>query len=204
MNGIVRLSELDDKQLSQAVDVFVEGFYYPTLKRISKDKEILRRLFINAFDSDMAYAYLNEGDAVGFMGLADRHKRPIKMNVETFKEVFGNFSGNAVYKQLLTTMENIKVHSPDEICIDYIATHPEYRSLGIGKKMIEYVRDNLGYKYIWLEVLSSNPKGIAFYEREGFIQGAIKTNFLLNLLTMISGYGKLITMRMEPHKLQES
>ena len=197
MGTVVKLSELDDKQLNQAVDVFVEGFYYPTLKRISKDKEKLHRLFINAFRGDMAYAFLHDGNVLGFLGLADQHNRPVKLDKTTYLEEFGNFSGQMVYKQLIATMENIKVHSPDEICIDYITTHPEHRSMGIGKKMIEYVRDNMGYKYIWLEVLSKNPRGIAFYEREGFKQGIVKTNFFLNLLAKIMGYGKLITMHME-------
>ncbi|MCL1886009.1 MAG: GNAT family N-acetyltransferase [Dehalococcoidia bacterium] len=203
MGEIVKLSELGDKQLNQVVDVFVEGFYIPTLKRITKDKEKLRRLFINAFDGDMSYAYLHDGNVVGFMGLADDRKRPMRLDEKTYIEEFGSFSGKMVYKQLIATMENIKVHSPDEICIDYITTHPEHRSMGIGKKMIEYVRDNMGYKYIWLEVLSKNPRGIAFYEREGFKQGIVKTNFFLNLLAMVMGYGKLITMRMEAGSKQQ-
>jgi ribosomal protein S18 acetylase RimI-like enzyme len=59
--------------------------------------------------------------------------------------------------------------------------------------MIKYVRENLGYKYIWLEVSSKNTRGIAFYEREGFKKVGVKAN----ILVMLQGFGKLITMRME-------
>ena len=192
MDEIVKLSELDDNQLNQAIDVFIEGFY-DTLKSVSKDKEKIHKLFKHSFDSDMTYAFLHEGDAVGFLGVANHHKRPIKLNKEVFIEVLGGLAGKQSYKAVSAAFEKIKVHNPDEILIDYIATDPNHRSMGIGRKMIEYVRDNLGYRYIWLEVSSKNPRGIAFYEREGFKKVGVNTN----LMVLLSGFGKMITMRME-------
>ena len=192
MSEIVKLSDLDETQLNQAVDVFIEGFYN-TLKSVAKDKEKLHKLFKHSFDCDMTYAYLYEGDAVGFLGVANHRKRPIKLSQATFVEVLGGLAGKQSYKAVSAAFEKIKVHNPDEILIDYIATHPEHRSMGIGKKMIEYVRDNLGYRSIWLEVSSKNSRGIAFYEREGFKKVSAKTN----LLVMLQGFGKMITMRME-------
>ena len=190
MHEIVKLSELDDSQLNQAVDVFIEGFYN-TLQSVSKDKEILHKLFKNAFDSDMTYAYLREGEAVGFLGLADYQKRPIKLSEEIFVEVLGA-SGKRLYKAVSLSMEKVIVNDSNEIWIDYIATNPKYRSMGIGKKLIEYVCANLDYGYIRLMVLSKNPRAIAFYEKAGFKKESEK----LKLLVFLQGFGKEITMRM--------
>ena len=129
---------------------------------------------------------------MGFLGLADHNKRPLKLSVETFIEVLGG-TGKRLYKAVSNSMEKNIVHSPDEIWIDYIATNPEHRSMGIGKELIEYVRNNLDYKYIGLVVYSKNPRAKAFYEREGFKTVNIKTN----LLVILQGFGKAITMRME-------
>ena len=192
MSEIVKLSELDGNQLDQAIDVFIEGFYN-TLKSVTKDKAKIHRLFRNTFDCDMTYAYLHDGNTVGFLGLADHKKRPIKLSKEVFIEELGGFTGKMSYNAVSAAMEKIKVDNPEEVCIDYIATHPEYRSMGIGKKLIEYVRDNLDYRYIWLEVSSTNPRAVAFYEREGFKKTSVKTN----LLVMLQGFGKTITMTME-------
>ena len=191
MSAIVKLSELDDNQLDQAVDVFIEGFYN-TLQGVSKDKAILHKLFKNAFDCDMTYAYLHDGHAVGFLGLANCQKRPIKLSEETFIAVFGASSGKRLYKAVHLSMEKIIVTDADEIWLDYIATNPEYRSMGIGRKLIEYICDNLDYKYIRLMVLSKNPRAIAFYEKAGFKKESEK----VRLLVILQGFGKEITMRL--------
>ena len=189
MHEIVKLSELDDNQLNQAVDVFIEGFYN-TLQSVSKDKDILHKLFKNAFDGNMTYACLQDGCAVGFLGLADFQKRPIKLSEEIFAEVLGA-SGKRLYRAVSLSMEKIIVNNPNEIWIDYIATNPSCRSTGIGQKLIEYICANLDYGYIRLMVLSKNPRAIAFYEKTGFK----KENEKLKLLVFLQGFGKEVTMR---------
>jgi ribosomal protein S18 acetylase RimI-like enzyme len=196
MSEIVKLSELDDNQLNQTVDVFIEGFYN-VLKGISKDKEQIHKLFVNSFNPDMTYAYLHDGDALGFLGLANYQTRPVKLDKDVFIEVLGSFAGKMAYKSLSTSMEKINVHDPDEVCIDFIAAHPEHRSKGIGGKLVEYVLDNLSYRYIKLDVKSKNPRAIAFYERVGFKRVGVNTSPMVNLTMMLHGFGKLIIMRMD-------
>jgi len=192
MSKIVKLSELGDNQVNQAMDVFVEGFYN-VFKSVTKDKEKLHELFKRSFDYDMVYTYLLDGVVVGFLGLSTCQKRPVKLNVEVFAQVLSGFAGKVAYKSMSNSLEKVNVSNPEEICIDYIATSPEHRSRGIGKELIEYVRDNLGYKYIKLEVFSKNPRAKAFYERLGFSAAGTKNNLML----MLQGLGTLITMRME-------
>ena len=192
MCKIVKLSELNDNQSNQATDIFVEGFYN-TLQGVSKNKALLHKLFRTAFDRDMTYIYLQGDDAVGFLGVANCQKRPIKLSQETFIEELGPSSGQRLYKAVSSAMEKIIVQDPDEIWIDYIATSPNYRSMGIGRKLIEYICDNLDYKYIRLMVLSKNPRAIAFYEKFGFRKESEKSRLLVRL----QGFGKEITMRLD-------
>ncbi|MDR0305318.1 MAG: GNAT family N-acetyltransferase [Chitinispirillales bacterium] len=192
MNEIKKLSELDEEQVNQSVNVFVEGFYN-VFSSISKDKEKLHNLFKNSFDYNMTYAYLQDGESVGFLGLANYEKRPLKLNKEIFMGVIGGFAGKVSYKAMCAAMEKLNVVNPQDIYIDYIATSPKHRSKGIGKRFIEFIHSTLGYKHIELEVFSKNPKAKNFYEREGFKVVKVKKD----LMMVIQGFGRRIVMRLE-------
>ena len=65
------------------------------------------------------------------------------------------------------------INSPDKIqaYISQIAVINRFRSKGIGKKLIEYVIDdirNTGFKQIKLEVDKENKPAIQLYNRYGF------------------------------------
>ena len=189
MNDIKKLSELDAKQIEQSISVFVEGFYF-TLKSFSKDKEKLRKLFANSFDMDMTYAYIQEGESLGFLGLATHQKRPTKLSVEAFIKEFGGV-GKRLYKAASAAMEKPVAISPEDIFIDYICISPEHRSKGIGKQLIEFVRDTLGHEHIELETYTKNTRAIAFYERLGFKTNRIKKSIMMR----IKGFGNRVYMR---------
>ena len=192
MNEIKKLSELGEKQVNQAINVFVEGFYN-VFSSISKDREKLHKLFKYSFDYDMVYSYLQDGEPIGFLGLADYRKRPVALNKEVFMEMMGGFAGKVSYKAISTALEKLNVVDPQDIYIDYIATSPEHRSKGIGTKIIRFVRDNLGYKRIEFEVFSKNPRAKAFYEREGFKVIKVKRDLMMTL----RGFGNRIVMRLD-------
>ena len=192
MNEIKKLSELEESQVNQAIDVFVEGFYI-TLSSVTKDKDKLRMLFKSFLDYNMTYAYLQDGAAIGFLGLADYQKRPVKLDREVYKRILGKFAVITSYKAVSTAFEKVKDIGPQDILIDCITTSPEHRSRGVGAQIIAFVRDTLGYKQIQLETYSKNTRAIAFYERLGF--KIIKVD--KSIMMKISGYGGLVTMRYE-------
>ena len=192
MKEIKRLSELDEKQVNQSINVFVEGFHN-VFASISKDKEILHKLFKSSFDYEMTYAYLQDGEAVGILSLADYKARPLKLNKEIFMEIMSGFIGNLVYSQICKALEKPHAINSQEIFIDYIATSPMCRSKGIGTQLIEFVRDTLGYKHIALEVFSKNQRAKELYERLGFKV----TNVKRDLMTIFQGFGKRIFMRFD-------
>ena len=190
MDEIKKLSELNENQINQAINVFVEGFYN-VFSSISKDKEKLHRIFICSFDRDMTYAYLQDDEVVGFLGIANHIKRPLKFDKEVFIKEIGGFAGKVTYFGVSMAMEKLHVITSQEVYIDFIATNPNHRSKGIGKKLIMFVRESLGYKHIELEVFSKNPRAKQFYEREGF--KVIKKK--IDPLNVLQGFGRRIVMR---------
>ena len=190
MSEIKKLSELDEKQADESIRIFVDGLF-AQFAAISKDKEKLHKLFKKSLDYDMTYAFLQDGEALGFLGLGDYQKRPIKLDEEAFMEIKGGFAGKVAFGAMSAAMEKPNLSSPREICIEYLATNPVHRSKGIGSKLIEFVRNIPGCERIELEVFSKNPRAIKFYEREGFKVVSAKTD----LAMMLQGSGKRIIMR---------
>jgi len=192
MHEIIKLSELNEEQQNQFMSVFVEGFHN-VFSSISKDKEKLHKLFKFSFDYERAYAFLQDGEAVGILGLSDYQARPIRLNKEIFMEIIGGVAGKIAYKQVCKALEKPHSIQQYEIYIDYIATNPKCRSKGIGTQLIEFVRDTLGYRHLELEVFSKNTRAIKLYKRLGFRVIAEKKDFMM----MLNGFGKRITMRLD-------
>jgi len=195
---INKLSELNEKQVEQATDICVEGLYN-VFSIISKDKNLLRDLFMDSFEYDMCYACLLGGEAVGFIGLGNSSKRAAgNMKYETFVRLLGKQRADMMYKGVSSGMAVPKVKFEDEVEIDYFATTPHLRGKGIGKQMILYICDNLPYNSCVLDVYSKNPKAMKFYERLGFKQVSIKSEWVLRL----RGIGKTITMRLNTKEVK--
>lgn len=196
---IKKLSELNHPQIEQAVALFVDGFYYIYAKAVSKDKTLLKELFIDAFDYDMVFVCLHEQRVVGFLGLGNSIKRCVALSKETCKRLLGNFKGAMIYMQMGGMLHEITVHGTDEGYIDYITTDSDYRGKGIATKLIKYVCDTLPYKSYTLDVLSKNTTAKRLYEHLGFVQTHIKKNPLV----MLSGLGYQIVMKLEADKAKK-
>ena len=65
-------------------------------------------------------------------------------------------------------------HSADKVAeIETVSILPEFRGLGIGANLMEAIYAEArkeGVKELSLLSVAANPKAIAFYERQGFIQ----------------------------------
>jgi len=189
---ICKLLELTEEQVDQATGICVDGLYN-IFSVISKDKNVLKELFKDSFDYDMNYAYLHNGDVVGFLGIGDASKRAAgKMKQETFERLFGKRRAGMMYKAMSSAFTNPKIKSAEEVEIEFLATASYFRGNGVGTRLIHYVCNNLAYESCVLDVYSSNPKAKRLYERLGFKQVKIKSDWMLRL----RGIGKTITMRL--------
>ena len=193
---IKRLSELNHLQVEQAVSIFIDGFYYIYAKAVSKDKNLLKELFIDAFDYDMVFVCLYDERVVGFLGLGNRHKRCVALSKKNCQRLLGSFKGAMIYMQMGSMLHEITVHGINEGYIDYLTTDDNYQGKGIATRLIKYVCDTLSYESYTLDVLSKNTRAKRLYEQLGFVQTHIKKN----LLVMLGGFGSQIVMRLEVDK----
>jgi len=191
MNEIKKLSDLDHNQVNQAINVFVEGFYN-IFSSITKDKEKLHKIFKHSFDYSMTYAYLQNGEAIGFMGIRVCEKHPIKLNKEVFIKSIDGLGGKFAYKITNAALEKVTPAKLNETYIDYLTTAPGHRGKGIGTKLIEYACDYSKSDYLMLEVFSKNTDAKKLYERLGFEVIKVRTNVMM----LLQGFGRPITMRM--------
>lgn len=195
---IKKLSELNRPQVEQAVAIFIDGFYYIYEKAVSKDKALLKKLFIDAFDHDMVFVCLHEGRVVGFLGLGNSHKRCVALSKEICKRLFGKYKGAVIYLQMSKMLHEITVHEKNEGYIDYITTDDNYRGKGIATRLIKYACDTLSYESYTLDVLSKNMTAKRLYEHLGFEQINIKKNPLI----ILGGFGNQIVMKLDVAKVK--
>ena len=71
----------------------------------------------------------------------------------------------------------------DDVQINNIAVHAEFRRLGIGRVVLEYVIDQVrrdGAKFITLEVRPSNTAALTLYKKLGFKPLSIRKGYYAN------------------------
>ena len=93
-------------------------------------------------------------------------------------EIDNEISSNWVYissSKLIGYLFGWKIES--EFHINNIATHRNFRRLGIAKKMIDNIVTNLLPKKIFLEVSNFNSSAVMLYENLGFKKNGIRKRY---------------------------
>ncbi|MFY0681002.1 MAG: GNAT family N-acetyltransferase [Thalassovita sp.] len=91
---------------------------------------------------------------------------------------------------------------PGSLLMDGIFVAPAARGMGIGSALLTAIKDHAtreGLNEVRLDVINTNPRAKALYERQGFVPGK-QTD--LGLLSMVFKYQSSTTMRfpIDPHK----
>jgi len=71
----------------------------------------------------------------------------------------------------------------EEVQISNIAVHPDFRGLGIGRKVMQEIMDKVkkeGVSYIFLEVRPSNSSAVSLYKKLGFQKLGLRRNYYHN------------------------
>ena len=94
------------------------------------------------------------------------------------KEIDNEISSNWVYissSKLIGYLFGWKIEN--EFHINNIATHRNYRRLGVAKKMINNVLINLLPQKVYLEVSNVNNSALMLYETLGFKKNGIRKRY---------------------------
>jgi ribosomal protein S18 acetylase RimI-like enzyme len=197
---MVKLTELSDELVDQAVSIMVDGLF-DILSSLSKDKNVLRELFKESLYDDLNFACTHNGDVVGFLGLATCERRAAgNMKLETFERLLDPRAAKIIYRFAAPGFSKPNAQSDKEIEIDFLVAAPSYRGKGVGTHMIEFACSNPQYESCILNYFTSNKKAAGFYESLGFKK--IKSKSILAL--RLRGLGKVMTVRLDIKEFLEA
>ena len=164
---ITRFGNLTKVQKLEAVELFLIGFGH--FMTFSKDEEKKKKLFLEIFNPDLFFCYLEDGKVLGLTGLGNNKTRPIDFKKEICQKYFGKFKGFIVNKQMNAIFQKPAVSLDLELYLDTLVTNPSARNKGIGTTLINEACSYGNYEILVTEVFSKNENAIKFYKKNGFI-----------------------------------
>ena len=131
--------------------------------------------------TDKCIVAICNGKLVGIMGIQTNKRGFVNPNLKTMVRIYGNFGGILRMGGLAILHHTI---GTDELYVDGVAVASEMRGKGIGSHLFELLEQAVlkkRIKTISLEVIDTNPRAKALYERLGFVAVKTQTIWPLNL-----------------------
>ena len=131
--------------------------------------------------TDKCIVAICNGKLVGIMGIQTNKRGFVNPSLKTMVKIYGSFGGILRTGGLAILHHTI---GTDELYVDGVAVASEMRGKGIGSHLfdlIEQVVLKKRIKTISLEVIDTNPRAKALYERLGFVAVKTQTLWPLNL-----------------------
>ena len=178
--NIVKLNSLEAIYAKQTSALLVDSFY-TMFQGISKDREVLRRLFLPCMQLDLIYVLLIDGRVAGFLAVPDCKKRAIVIRREECISVFGTVKGSIIAWQLHKILSTPAVKDSRSGYIDFIATAPEFQRCKVATNLLSYVEKDTDFTRLYLDVLVSNHPAICLYEKLGYHIDMVKKNIWMRL-----------------------
>lgn len=108
------------------------------------------------------------GQVLGLMATTDQQHRATAQQWQAARDAYGTLSA-AWRVPLLALLQHRP--KPGELCIEFLAVAPEARGKGVGGVLLTFAEQLArvrGHDRVTLEVVDSNPRAKALYERSGF------------------------------------
>ena len=164
---IKEYGKLTVEQKKEAVELFLIGF--GRFMTFSGDEALKKTLFIEIFDPEWFFCYLEGERVLGLMGLGTSKRRPIDFRPEVCWKIFGEKKGRIISKQMNAVFQSKAVKGERDLYIDTLVTDPNARNKGIGSALMEKACSFKVYDAVYTEVFSKNVNAIGFYEKHGFV-----------------------------------
>ena len=164
---------LPDDLRDQAVEIFEDAFGQK-MRTVVRDAERRKRFMHASYVAQNCVVAHRDGTLLGMTGLSSRG--------EPFAGgLMGNSWDPRPHRELLGWVgaawavwgSRLSSHRPkaDELYVDGIAVAPDARGLGVGTRLLHEttaVARSLGKRFVRLDVIDTNPRAQALYERLGY------------------------------------
>ncbi len=154
-------------QHQNAATVYYEAFA-GKLGPILRDREAAIAWIARDLKPDRAFVALIDGEVVGIIGFWHRGVALTDLSFETGRSLFGLW-GILWRLPLLVLFD--REPAKDELLLDGIAVAESARGQGAGSRLLEAVArfaEREGYRQLRLDVVDTNPRAKALYERRGY------------------------------------
>ena len=175
----------------QAAELYYMAFARK-LEPILGDAERTISLFETGFDAERAISAIDDAGLVGIAGLHHDGRQLAAVPMRSLLRAFGIVRGTI--KGLVLGVLFDRTPRKGELVMDGIAVAERARGTGVGTRLlhevIAYARDH-AFGTIRLDVVDTNPRARALYERFGFVaERTEQTPYLKRWL----GFGAATTM----------
>ncbi len=142
------------------------------------------------------YVAVADGQVAGIMHL---ETLPDKLQKRTpTKDVIYMFRRFGFFRVMISAISLFFLESKldeDEMIVDFVAVHPNYRGQGIGSQLLvfgeEVARETEGIIRYTLGVIDENKDARRLYERKGFVVYKTKSSKILKIFTGVETSHKL-------------
>jgi ribosomal protein S18 acetylase RimI-like enzyme len=181
---------------AQISEIFVHGFYDQGLKYLCKCKATLSRVLAHAFELEGFYIAVEGEKVASLVGISAKKPPPFAPCKATLRRELGYLRGSFVYFGLKNGLVNHPMPAKlqeNEGIIEFVATHPDFRSRGAAGGLMEYVMANTPFSSYVLEVIDTNAPAIHLYKKLGF--GEILRKKMAWPISRLAGFSYSIYMR---------
>ncbi|MBM3705715.1 MAG: GNAT family N-acetyltransferase [Actinobacteria bacterium] len=164
--------------IEKAVEILYEAFSRK-ISALIKSREKAIEIHKRALKLPYVFFALLDGEIIGIAGLHYSNQSFLEFRYTDIRKSFNPFK--SVFYYFVFRMVVPKI-GKDVIRIDSLAVDVHFRGNGVGTMLIEevceFARKN-GFREVMLEVVDTNPRAKALYERLGFVQKKVKKYYFL-------------------------
>jgi ribosomal protein S18 acetylase RimI-like enzyme len=158
---------LPKEHAASATEVFWDGFSFK-FRKVLRDPIRAKKFLLRTFDPEAMVLVVDDSDVLGFLGVTDLDHPMQADEWAAARDTYGFFG--ALGKSLLLAPLEQKP-PPGALHVEWIAVSKSARGKGVGSILMaeaEAIAHERGLQQLVLDVIDSNPRAQALYERLGY------------------------------------
>lgn len=181
----------DQIQRSKAISLFWVAFRGKLNLIMSPEEKALAFLNLVADPSHAISATNDDGILIGIAGFKTKQGSFIGGGLPELRSIYGVFGGT--WRGLVLSLLERPLQA-DTLLMDGIFVSEEARGKGVGSGLLRAIKakaETLNCSKVRLDVIDSNPRARALYERQGFVADGVSK---LGPLRYLFGFREATTM----------